>query len=347
MKKKMQRTAPGPEPKIELYHGSSARIVGIGIWLKELREGAHLSQQGLAKMLRVDRSTVFNWEHARYAPSAENLIALGNLFGYPAAKEAWVNAGVDSGLLKNWEKLLPEKALRVTHPLFPFASGDLVAVEDSQAEDLSGLFDELVAVRFTTYPAEFAFEYRELEDLSGRTWTCPAHPGIIREQPGSCPTCKMALEPNPDKDGMVPLGITWTCRRHPGVVRDRPGSCPECEMDLPPDIPGAAHPTSPSSAKPQAFPLEPNPVRWVQAGWLRLQLANDPYFSMPLAARRDDRGPWRLVLQGAALAAVIPIQVPLTAWEKEPRSKKYRDLQLPGKEVLGRVVSWQRANRLG
>src|SRR5947208_13878580 len=26
-------------------------------------------------------------------------------------------------------------------------------------------------------------------------WTCPMHPQIVREEPGSCPICGMALEP--------------------------------------------------------------------------------------------------------------------------------------------------------
>lgn len=30
---------------------------------------------------------------------------------------------------------------------------------------------------------------------AGAHWTCPMHPEIIREEPGSCPICGMALEP--------------------------------------------------------------------------------------------------------------------------------------------------------
>jgi hypothetical protein len=26
-------------------------------------------------------------------------------------------------------------------------------------------------------------------------WTCPMHPQIVRDEPGSCPICGMALEP--------------------------------------------------------------------------------------------------------------------------------------------------------
>merc|ERR1711939_318138 len=30
---------------------------------------------------------------------------------------------------------------------------------------------------------------------SGGQWTCPMHPEIVRDEPGSCPICGMALEP--------------------------------------------------------------------------------------------------------------------------------------------------------
>src|SRR5690349_5033210 len=29
----------------------------------------------------------------------------------------------------------------------------------------------------------------------GTTWTCPMHPEVVRDAPGSCPICGMALEP--------------------------------------------------------------------------------------------------------------------------------------------------------
>jgi Cu+-exporting ATPase len=33
-------------------------------------------------------------------------------------------------------------------------------------------------------------------DVSGTTWTCPMHPEIVQDHPGSCPKCGMALEPS-------------------------------------------------------------------------------------------------------------------------------------------------------
>jgi Cu+-exporting ATPase len=61
-------------------------------------------------------------------------------------------------------------------------------------------------------------------------WTCPMHPEIIRDGPGSCPKCGMALEPKTP----VPVAekIEYTCPMHPEIIRDIPGSCPKCGMAL-------------------------------------------------------------------------------------------------------------------
>jgi len=56
------------------------------------------------------------------------------------------------------------------------------------------------------------------------------HPEIVRDQPGPCPKCGMALEP------VSPVAATeaieYTCPMHPEIVRDEPGSCPICGMAL-------------------------------------------------------------------------------------------------------------------
>ncbi|HSH13183.1 MAG TPA: HAD-IC family P-type ATPase, partial [Desulfurivibrionaceae bacterium] len=65
----------------------------------------------------------------------------------------------------------------------------------------------------------------------GRQYICPMHPDIVREAPGSCPKCGMALEP------LTPAASTrteYTCPMHPEIVRDRPGACPKCGMALEP-----------------------------------------------------------------------------------------------------------------
>src|SRR5688572_22969312 len=68
--------------------------------------------------------------------------------------------------------------------------------------------------------------------LSQPGYTCPMHPEVKREGPGSCPKCGMALEPvmvSAPKEK-----IEYTCPMHPQIVRDTPGNCPICGMALEP-----------------------------------------------------------------------------------------------------------------
>ena len=65
-----------------------------------------------------------------------------------------------------------------------------------------------------------------------QAYTCPMHPEVLQDKPGSCPKCGMALEPvtvtAPQQK------IEYTCPMHPEIVRDAPGNCPICGMALEP-----------------------------------------------------------------------------------------------------------------
>ena len=62
-------------------------------------------------------------------------------------------------------------------------------------------------------------------------YTCPMHPEVRQDKPGSCPKCGMALEPlSPPTPQRVKT--QYTCPMHPQIVRDEPGSCPICGMAL-------------------------------------------------------------------------------------------------------------------
>jgi len=76
-------------------------------------------------------------------------------------------------------------------------------------------------------------------------WTCPMHPDILAEEPGSCPICGMDLVPV--EAGVAAAETTsatatelggehqlWTCGMHPQVIQDDPGACPICHMELTP-----------------------------------------------------------------------------------------------------------------
>jgi Cu+-exporting ATPase len=67
--------------------------------------------------------------------------------------------------------------------------------------------------------------------VPGAVYTCPMHPEVRNDGPGTCPKCGMALEP------VAPAPATrtvYTCPMHPEIRRDEPGSCPICGMALEP-----------------------------------------------------------------------------------------------------------------
>ncbi len=63
------------------------------------------------------------------------------------------------------------------------------------------------------------------------TYTCPMHPEVREEQPGRCPKCGMALEP----ETVTPKSeVEYTCPMHQEVLQKGPGTCPNCGMALGP-----------------------------------------------------------------------------------------------------------------
>jgi P-type Cu+ transporter len=61
-------------------------------------------------------------------------------------------------------------------------------------------------------------------------YVCPMCPEVRENQPGACPSCGMALEP----ELPLPAKSEYVCPMHPQIVRSEPGSCPICGMALEP-----------------------------------------------------------------------------------------------------------------
>jgi hypothetical protein len=89
-------------------------------------------------------------------------------------------------------------------------------------------------------------------------YTCPHHPEVVSDKPGTCPKCKMDLVPKQAEPKQAepkkaepkkaepkkaepkkaePAATQYTCPHHPEVVSDKPGVCPKCKMDLVPKKP--------------------------------------------------------------------------------------------------------------
>ncbi len=61
-------------------------------------------------------------------------------------------------------------------------------------------------------------------------YTCPMHPEVQEERPGTCPKCGMALERKNITGAQQ--RTEYTCPMHPEIVQDKPGNCPKCGMAL-------------------------------------------------------------------------------------------------------------------
>jgi P-type Cu+ transporter len=70
-----------------------------------------------------------------------------------------------------------------------------------------------------------------------RSYVCPMDPDVRQSEPGACPKCGMALEPDLSNPAAF-MKVEYTCPMHPQIVRDRPGACPICGMALEPRIAG-------------------------------------------------------------------------------------------------------------
>jgi FtsP/CotA-like multicopper oxidase with cupredoxin domain len=92
---------------------------------------------------------------------------------------------------------------------------ELAAERDRLAEYLEAEPDKTLA-----FVAEMDFDAPADGPV---VYTCPMHPEVVSEEPGSCPQCGTKL---------MPAATTYTCPMHPDVVSEEPGRCPQCGMKL-------------------------------------------------------------------------------------------------------------------
>src|SRR5271156_3937180 len=97
--------------------------------------------------------------------------------------------------------------------------------------------------RFKSNPESFLNRVEPKPAADAASYTCPMHPEIRQNHPGSCPKCGMALEPVAP---VSPVSKTeYVCPMHPQIVRSEPGNCPICGMTLEPRVVSAGDEPSP------------------------------------------------------------------------------------------------------
>jgi P-type Cu+ transporter len=105
---------------------------------------------------------------------------------------------------------------------------------------------ESLLTRAQSHPAEPKRDTPPPPALDAPLYTCPMHPEVRQNHPGSCPKCGMALEPVAP---ISPVSKTeHVCPMHPQIVRSEPGNCPICGMTLEPRLVSAGDEANPELA---------------------------------------------------------------------------------------------------
>lgn len=119
-------------------------------------------------------------------------------------------------------------------------------------------------------------------------YRCPMHPEVVKDGPGDCPICNMALVREeaaaPEKEAKA----LWTCPMHPEVVQDKPGACPICNMDL--------------------VKQEPAPAEAASAaeGWSAITLSEERRRLIGLKSEPVERRPLTRTVRASARVAYDP-----------------------------------------
>ena len=65
-----------------------------------------------------------------------------------------------------------------------------------------------------------------------KTYTCPMHPQVTSDKPGTCSKCGMNLSLSKKEQMKMEVMKTYTCPMHPDVTSTKKGKCPKCGMDM-------------------------------------------------------------------------------------------------------------------
>jgi hypothetical protein len=79
--------------------------------------------------------------------------------------------------------------------------------------------------------ADHAHAQQAPQTLPPLQYTCPMHPEVLEDKPGSCHICKMALEPT-----RIDTELNYSCPSHAAVITQKPGQCPIDRRELVPVV---------------------------------------------------------------------------------------------------------------
>ena len=79
--------------------------------------------------------------------------------------------------------------------------------------------------------ADHAHAVQAPRQLPPLQYTCPMHPEVLEDKPGSCHICKMPLEPT-----RIDTDLNYSCPNHPAVILAKEGQCPIDRRELVPVV---------------------------------------------------------------------------------------------------------------
>lgn len=127
---------------------------------------------------------------------------------------------------KKWQGVRYGFCSQKCHDSFSAEPEKYVATTEQKNETAHGCCSPASAVDHSKH------DQNKMKKDSSGTYTCPMHPEIREDGPGSCPKCGMGLElAAPVQSEME---TEYVCPMHPEVVQDKPGDCPICGMALEP-----------------------------------------------------------------------------------------------------------------
>ena len=140
---------------------------------------------------------------------------------------------------------------------------------------------------------------------SASAFVCPMCPDVREAQPGACPSCGMALEPEIPQTRRT----EYTCPMHPEIIRSQPGACPICGMAL----------------EPRVVSLEeenPELRNMTRRFWLSATLTA-PLLAIAMAGMMTQSLPGRMLSGGGILWLEFVLATPVVLWGGWPFFQRF------------------------